>query len=363
MAFDLHPILLFAAVIAGMALVAFFAYHLAERIRGEAMKRGWLDIPNERSSHDRPVPRVGGLSIVLAVLSGVLVLALLLPQPVPWFWTLFVSGTMIVVVGLLDDFFDVRKRIRLTVHLLAAVVIVLYIGARLEIVFPKALEVSGLPAMALIVLYVVWNINSYNFMDGIDGLAGGHAMLVGLVMGGIAWTRGNPELAFVYLLISAASIGFLKLNWHPAKIFMGDLCSGFLGVTLAVTSLWGKLTETVPLTSFLIMMAYFYTDSSWTTFRRMIGGERFTQPHRDFAFQHAIRAGHSHARVTSTILLVELFWLTPLAVLSVVLGDNRSIPVLLIAYLPIFIGVFWWKAGVRLDDGQDPESNGGDTVK
>lgn len=342
--------------LAGMGLLALLTSRLAGKIRQTAMQRGWLDFPNERSSHDRPVPRVGGLSIVVTVLGGVLLLALFVPQNVPWYWTLFVSGSMIVLIGMFDDLFEVRKRIRITVHFLAAVVIVLYIGARLEIVFPKALELTGIPAMALIVLYVVWNINSYNFMDGIDGLAGGHAALVGLVMAGIAWGRGSVELAVVYLLISGASLGFLRWNWHPAKIFMGDLCSGFLGVTLAVTSLWGKLTETVPLTAFLILMAYFYTDSGWTTFRRIITGERFTQPHRDFAFQHAIRAGHSHAKVTRTVLLVELLWLTPLAIFAVILGDNRSIPVLVVAYLPVFIGVLRWKAGVRLDDGQDPDA-------
>jgi Fuc2NAc and GlcNAc transferase len=346
---------LWAAVVllSGVLIFALTSW-LTGRIRAEAHRRELLDVPNERSSHDRPVPRVGGLSIVLVVLAGVLAFGLLIEeQPVSWFWMIFVSGTMIVAVGLLDDLFGMRKRVRIFVHILAAIVIVLYIGARLEIVFPEALALTGAPAIALIVLYVVWNINSYNFMDGIDGLAGGHAVYVGLAAGGFALYNGAWLLAAVYGLIVAASLGYLRHNWHPAKVFMGDLCSGFLGITFAITSLWGNLDNSVPLTAFLILMAYFYVDSGWTTLRRMLAGENFTQPHRDFAFHHAIRAGHSHSKVTTIILLVELLWLTPMAVLAVALGDNRSIPVLIVAYIPVFAAVLYWKAGVQLDREAD----------
>lgn len=343
------------------ALVVLISAWLAGRIRRIALQSQLLDVPNERSSHAVPVPRIGGLAIVLVVLAGVLVLALTVPVPVPWLWTLVVSGSMIVGIGLVEDLFGVRKRIRLLIHFLAGFVIVLYIGSHLEIVFPKSLELTGLPALALITIYVVWNINSYNFMDGIDGLAGGQAVFVGLSAGTIAAINGNLPLAGVYYLIAAASLGYLRWNWHPAKIFMGDLCSGFLGVTFAVTSLWGKLTETVPLGAFLILMAVFYTDSTWTTFRRLLSGENITLPHRDFAFHHAIRAGHSHSRVTTAILLVDVIWLLPLAIIAVVLGDNRAIPVLIGAYLSVFAGVLYWKAGIRLKEdpsiGDDPEQD------
>lgn len=342
---------LFVAVFSAVVVVTSW---LTNRVRTVALHSKLLDIPNERSSHEVPIPRIGGLSIVVVVLSGVLTYALLIPQPVSWYWMLFVSGSMIVMIGLIEDLFGVRKRFRLLTHILAGLVIVLYIGSKIDIVFPKSIELTGIPAMLLITLYVVWNINSYNFMDGIDGLAGGQAVFVGLAAGTIAFVNGNTALGIVYLLIAAAALGYLRWNWHPAKTFMGDLCSGFLGVTFAVTSLWGKLSESVPLTAFLILMAVFYTDSSWTTFRRLLAGENITLAHRDFAFHHAVRAGHSHSKVTMSILAVNLFWLTPLAALAVILGDNRSILVLLIAYIPVFAGVLYWKAGVRLEDGLDP---------
>ncbi|MFH0882220.1 MAG: glycosyltransferase family 4 protein [bacterium] len=338
-----------AIVVVTFIVVVTVSSWLAGRIRSLAVQSKLLDVPNERSSHAVPVPRIGGLAIVTVVLTGILALALAIPLQVPWLWTLVISGSMIVGIGLVEDLFGVRKRVRLLIHVLAGFVIVLYIGSHLEIIFPKSLELTGAPALALITLYVVWNINSYNFMDGIDGLAGGQAVFIGLSAGTIAAINGNLPLAAVYLLIAAASTGYLRWNWHPAKIFMGDLCSGFLGVTFAVTSLWGKLTETVPLGAFLILMAVFYTDSTWTTFRRLLVGENITLAHRDFAFHHAIRAGHSHARVTTAIMLIDVFWLLPLAVIAVVLGDNRSIPVLIGAYLPVFAAVLYWKAGKRLE--------------
>ncbi len=342
----------------GFAAVVAVSSWLAGRIRTLALRSELLDIPNERSSHAVPVPRIGGLAIVTVVLAGILALALAVPLSVPWLWTLVVSGSMIVGIGLVEDLFGVRKRVRLLIHFLAGFVIVLYIGTHLEIIFPKSLALTGAPALVLITLYVVWNVNSYNFMDGIDGLAGGQAVFIGLSAGAIAAFNGNLPLAAVYLLIAASSLGYLRWNWHPAKIFMGDLCSGFIGVSFAVTSLWGKLTETVPLGAFLILMAVFYTDSTWTTFRRLIAGENITHPHRDFAFHHAIRAGHSHSTVTTAILMIDVVWLLPLAIIAVVLGDNRSIPVLFGAYLPVFAAVLYWKAGKRLDEaGVDASPN------
>lgn len=342
-------------------IVALTAVGLTDLVRRAALRRGIVAVPNARSSHAKPVPHIGGLSIVLLVLLGELVLLSTVPLETPWFRILAVSGALIVVVGLVDDLVNLRKRIRILIHLLAAGLIVLWIGSKIEIVFPRALELTGPLAVALVILYVMWNINAYNFMDGIDGLAGGQAVFVGVTAGTIAWFNGNRPLAVTYFLVAAASLGYLRWNWHPAKIFMGDLCSGFLGVTFAVLSLWGKMTSSVPLSAFLILMAVFYTDSTWTTLRRFIEGENPTTTHRDFAFHHAIRKGHSHGRVTGAILLIDVLWLAPLAVLVTLLASPLSIPVVVIAYIPVFAAVLALKAGVRLRDGQDPrdmEANG-----
>jgi len=344
-----------AMTFAAFLIVAVFTAWLSGIVKGWAEKKGYLAIPNERSSHDKPVPSVGGISIVFTVLAGYLIFALNFEQNIPWFWILFVSALMIAVIGLFDDIFVIKKRIRFFIHLSAAGIVIFWIGSKLQIIFPEALQLTGPISITLVVLYVVWNINLYNFMDGIDGLASGHAVFMGIVAGTIAWVNGNFPLALAYYLLGAASLGFLKLNWHPAKIFMGDLCSGFMGITMAVLGLWGKMTSTVPLTAFLILMAIFYVDPTYTIIRRSMAGENPTTTHRDFAFHHAIRRGLSHSKVTGIILLIDFLWLAPLAIWTVILRSKLSIPVLFLAYIPIIALAIYLKAGQRLNDGQDPD--------
>ncbi|MCB2199318.1 glycosyltransferase family 4 protein [bacterium] len=345
----------FVYTIIGFILVAGWSSWLTGWIRSIALKRGVMDVPNERSSHKQPVPRGGGLAIVVTSMVGVGVLAVFRPGASQWLLNILISGGLIVAIGLLDDLFQLKKRIRITIHILAAVVIVLYVGRNLEIIFPRALEVTGPVAITFVMLYVIWNINSYNFMDGIDGLAGGQAVFMGVTAGSIATFNGNPTLGMVYYLMAASSLGFLRWNWQPAKIFMGDMGSTFIGVTLAVLGIWGKVTSTVPLTAFLILMAVFYTDTTYTVIRKVFERDNPTKTHRDFAFHHAIRKGYSHAKVTGGIMLINFSWLLPLAVLAVLLRSNWSIVPLALAYLPLLYSAVYLKAGQRLNDGQDPE--------
>ncbi|GBE30674.1 putative undecaprenyl-phosphate N-acetylglucosaminyl 1-phosphate transferase [bacterium BMS3Bbin04] len=335
----------FAALLGAGALVALWTAWFGGRVRRWALRENLLDVPNERSGHTTAIPRVGGLSIVLTVIVGILGLGLLIPMETPWFWILYVSGTLIIGAGLIDDLAHLSARTRLLIHILAALVIVLWIGSELTIVFPQAANVTGPVAFAGVLIFVVWNVNAYNFMDGIDGLAAAQAVVVGLVAGGIAWFNGNLPLAFTWVLVGAASAGFLRWNWMPAKIFMGDLCSGFLGITFAVLALWGKLTETVPTTAFLILMAVFYTDPALTVLTRLIRRKNIFEAHRDFAFHHAVRKGHSHGKVTSAILLIEVLYLAPLAITATMLASTWSLVTLAAAYLPTIGLALYWKAG------------------
>ncbi len=330
---------------------------LAGQVRRWALQKGLLDMPNSRSSHSVPVPRVGGLSVVLVVLTGFLLFGFLMPGVQPWFWILYASGTMIVGVGLLDDLFDMKKRVRLAFQFFAALLIVLWVGGELEIIFPRALDMTGPVAVLPVILYVMWSINAYNFMDGIDGMAAGQALFVGLAAGGIAFAGGYPPLAMTYLLLAGAAAGFLIWNWQPAKIFMGDLCSGFLGVTLATLSLWGKVTEAVPFTSFLILMGVFLTDPTYTVFRRLVGGHNITHTHRDFAFHHLVRRGWSHRRTVLAVQAVNLFWLLPLASFAAWLRSDWSLPVLVVAYVPLVVLAVVLRAGVPLADAPAGETD------
>ncbi|MBZ0263907.1 glycosyltransferase family 4 protein [bacterium] len=305
-----------------------------------------MDIPNERSSHLVPTPRGGGLSIVFNVMLGTTLLAVFMPTDIPWLWILLTSGALVVTVGLLDDLFSLSAIARLIIHFLAAYLIIFWIGTKLEIVFPRLIELRGPFAQVLVVFFTVWNINAYNFMDGMDGQAASQGVIVSLTAGTIAWINGNIQLAVVYYIIGASCAGFLKLNWHPAKIFMGDLCSGFLGISFAVLALWGKLSKSVPLPAFFILMGVFYVDATYTVLRRLLNGDNITKTHHDFAFQHALEKGYSHARVTGIIIVINLFWLTPLAWWSIQVANRWSFAITVLAYIPLVIIALLLKAGV-----------------
>jgi Fuc2NAc and GlcNAc transferase len=156
-------------------------------------------------------------------------------------------------------------------------------------------------------------INLYNFMDGIDGLAGGQAVLVGLVAAAVSWNAGVPSLAAIALLIAAAAAGFLAWNWAPAKIFLGDVGSGFLGFVFAVIALASELRGTTPLLLWLLLLGVFVFDATLTLTRRVFHGDRWYDAHRSHAYQRAVQAGYSHQQVTTacltlTALLGALAW-------------------------------------------------------
>ncbi len=342
-----HLIILEIILVGGTILAVWTAW-LTRKIRDHALRIGMLDIPNERSSHTVPTPRGGGLAIVINVLAGVFIMALVLKTNIPWLWILLVGGLLVVGVGWLDDRFSLKPIIRLMIHILAALVIVLWIGSNLEIVL-QLVSLRGPFAYAFIILFTVWNINAYNFMDGMDGQAASQAVIVSVIAGLLAYINGNLPLAFVYFLVGASCLGFLKLNWQPARIFLGDLGSGFLGMTFAVLALWGKQTKAVPFPAFFILMAVFYVDATYTALRRLVAGENITKPHHDFAFQHALELGYSHAQVTGFITAINVFWLAPLAWWSVLLRSNWSSAVMVLAYIPLIAGAIILKAGERIN--------------
>jgi len=165
-----NHLIILEIILVGGAILAVWTAWLTRKIRDHALRIGMLDIPNERSSHTVPTPRGGGLAIVINVLAGVFIMALVLKTNIPWLWILLVGGLLVVGVGWLDDRFSLKPIIRLMIHILAALVIVLWIGSNLEIVL-QLVSLRGPFAYAFIILFTVWNINAYNFMDGMDGQA------------------------------------------------------------------------------------------------------------------------------------------------------------------------------------------------
>lgn len=305
---------------------------------------GLIDIPNERSSHASPRPRGGGLGIVIALIAGMLICLPFLATMVSW--SLVLTGAAAVAgVGFIDDLRPVSIAWRLLAHVVAGVLLLMALPSPLSIELGSGWVLTESVARVVSLLGVIWLINAFNFMDGIDGLAGSEAMFVGLgaaVL--IALTHPGHPMIVVAGLLAAACAGFLVLNWPPARIFLGDVGSGFLGFVVAGLALWAmseKLTSQWP---WIILNGLFIVDATFTLVRRGIRGERIFAGHRQHAYQRLSRRWSSHRRVTSFAMVVNFLWLLPCAVVSVLLPEWAP-EVVAIALLPIVTCVWWSGAG------------------
>ncbi|MFN3356348.1 MAG: glycosyl transferase, partial [Pseudomonas sp.] len=195
------------------------------------------------------------------------------------------------------------------------------------------------------VFYLVWMINLYNFMDGIDGLASMEALAVTLSAAFLYWLTGMDSLIWPPLIMAAAVSGFLVFNFPPARIFMGDAGSGFIGLTLGVLSLYGTLAAHQFLWSWLILLGVFIVDATYTLGRRLLRGEKVYEAHRSHAYQSASRVRGSHLFVTLSVGLINLFWLLPIAALVACLKLDGSIG-LVMAYLPLIFIAYKYRAGL-----------------
>lgn len=273
-----------------------------------------LDIPNERSSHSVPVPRGGGLAVVLVTLSGLFAARHAGMVDPRIFVGVGGAGAAIGLVGLLDDRFSVPASIRLLVHILAAV---WCMGWCWQFLLPIIPGSSGLIfacwAMGVL-LAVVSAVNIFNFMDGIDGLGGGQGVFVASAA---AWflsiaERGAP-FGFLLGVVAAASAGFLLWNISTARIFLGDVGSGFLGFVLSTLLLIGSGYTGIPLATWLILWGVFVADAGTTLIRRILRQERWYTAHRSHAYQALAQRLSSHKRVTSIYMAINMLWLLPLA--------------------------------------------------
>lgn len=288
--------------------------------------------PNDRSSHSQPTPTMGGVVIVVPVLAYLAWVAGSQPQLA---WSLFGALAGLALVGLWDDLAGLSARLRLLVHA----------GAAALVLWGLQLDLAWL-WLACIWLGLMWLINLYNFMDGIDGLAACQTLVFCL---GIHWLAvGVPGWSGDLLwLLGGVTLAFCGFNWSPAKIFMGDVGSGFLGLLLGAVALYVWQSFAVPLVASLILLAVFWFDASYTLCVRIVSQQEFTQAHRSHMYQQlAQRQGHLWT--TIAFLFFSLCWLLPMAWLTVEIADTliSQTGILLLAVLPLAILCWRLRAGV-----------------
>ena len=260
--------------------------------------RTWLvDHPNQRSLHVRPVSRAGGIGILAGLAAG-LVLAALSETFVRGHGWVLAGAVLIACISFADDIRSVSAAIRLVFHLAAAGCVVLA-GLSVErLTFPGgALALGPVVGSVFTVLFVAWLVNLYNFMDGLDGLAGGMATIGFGTLALLCAHRGPATLVAVGSVTAAASLGFLLFNFPPAKIFMGDLGSSLLGFLAAVLMLWGEQSASVPLWISALVFSPFIVDATVTLVRRVLAGERPWQAHRGHFYQRLARLGWGHREI------------------------------------------------------------------
>ena len=266
--------------------------------------RAILDHPNDRSSHHTPTPKGGGMVVLIVVLVAWIGVGIFFKSGP--FLTWIMPGTVFILAALswVDDLRGLPPALRLLAQI-AAVCVVLALRPEPALVFQGLLP-AGLDGLAAGLLWV-WFINLFNFMDGIDGITGVQAIVVGLGIGLIS--SGPPALLGV--IIAGAALGFLKWNWHPAKIFLGDVGSVPLGFLLGWLLL--DLSAAGHWAAALILPAYYLADATTTLIRRAIKGEKVWQAHRQHFYQQAVQRGLSHATVSCAVfgvgvVLVGLAW-------------------------------------------------------
>jgi len=303
-----------------------------------ALAKQLLDVPNERSSHTVPTPRGGGVAfavvftVATAVLGGTRILA---PQET----LAILAGVLVAAVGYWDDRQDVKLRTRLLVQILSACIAV---AALSTLHLPGQASSSSLVIATLIIVEIVgltWVLNLTNFMDGIDGIVAIEIVSVTVICAAlIVFRHGITIPAVLFTLFGAIVAPFLLFNWSPAKIFMGDVGSGFLGFTFGTLSLIAVARHQLLLLSPMILFGVFIVDATTTLITRMIRHELWYAPHRTHAYQILARR-HGHKLVAGCVGLINFVWLTPLAV-AAEHDSHHSLLYVLIAFVPLAVASY-----------------------
>lgn len=313
-------------------------------LRRYAVSKSLIDIPNARSSHVTATPRGGGVAIVVVFLISLFFLYAFGVISVAYFWAISGAGGAIASIGFMDDHGHIAAGRRLLGHFAAACWLLAWIGGLpLMQLFGVSVDLGG-AGFVIAAFYLVWLLNLYNFMDGIDGIASVEAISTCLGACLLYWLAGLHSLIWPPLLLAASVAGFLCWNFPPAKIFMGDAGSGFLGIVLGGLSLQGAWASAPMLWAWLILLGVFIVDATVTLLRRLFRGEKVYEAHRSHAYQFASRRFGKHLKVTVAVGVINIFWLLPVAACVLCLGLDGALG-LVLAYIPLIALAIRFHAG------------------
>jgi Fuc2NAc and GlcNAc transferase len=288
--------------VVAIALAAFMVVITATgALRRLALRKGLLDVPNQRSSHTAPVPRGGGVGFGLIMVCGAVIAALLVPGDRALMLSLGAWILATLMVGWVDDRHGLTPAARLAFQFAVTTSVLIVSGPLQESPVPGAFFEHVVLRALLTAVWFMWMLNLYNFMDGIDGIASVQAIVAGAVMAAWFAAVGDYPLALFALVVAASTAGFLVWNRSPARIFMGDSGSTVLGLVLAWLAFSGANRHGIPSVSFVMLLGVFIADATVTLVRRLLQGEQITQAHRGHFYQRAVALGASHRQVTGFV--------------------------------------------------------------
>lgn len=303
-----------------------------------------IDQPNHRSLHTLPIPRGGGIAFVLSILISLPIIYWIVPDLPNGTFGLFSIVAVITLIGFLDDCYNLSSARRLIIYAVCSAAAIYFLGltSDFSIYYVKLFWIKPLIAC----LYLLWMVNLYNFMDGINGLAACEAICVCCGASCLYIMIGHYEMIYLPLIISAAVIGFLVWNFPLARIFMGDAGSCALGMLLGGLSIQAAAIMPDLFWSWFILMGVFIVDSTYTLFVRVAQGINISQAHCSHAYQHAaLRFGHS--RVTLAVVLLNITWLLPIAI-GVTMKYSKPLLSIIVAYIPLILIAVGLRAGTSI---------------
>ena len=304
-----------------------------------------MDTPNHRSSHSTPTPRGGGIVIVILATSIWILAAALDMLSLKQGLALIIAGAIVAITGYMDDKGHVSKGTRFSAHILASISAVILLSPLPSVAVSASytLDLNHILTLPIVIIAIVWLTNLYNFMDGIDGIATSEALCVLMASGITLYLMGETDQAKLLALLFSIVLGFLIWNWSPAKLFMGDVGSTYLGMSFGILAL--ITAEALSIWFWIIILATFIGDATWTLIARIFTGQNWREPHRLHAYQKVSPAQQQHKSATLLYSIFTLSWLFPLAYLTAADPSYFFVTVTL-AYTPMLIFCYKNDAGL-----------------
>lgn len=278
-----------------------FSFSLTFLIKNYAIKKALVAEVNERSSHSVPTPHGGGIAIAITWFIGIVYLYIINSIEQDLFYALLV-GTIISVVSFFDDLFELSAKFRLFIQALVSILGLYFLGG-FESLSIGIVDIHNQIITNIFAFFmIIWFINLYNFLDGINGYAGSEAIF--LALSGFLLFNDNH-----FLILTVSVLGFLYWNWNKAKIFMGDVGSTLLGYNIAIFTIYYSNIESSNFWIWIILFSLYWFDATLTLIRRKLNNEKLSQAHKKHAYQRLIQAGWSHFKVTNYSILINIILL------------------------------------------------------